>query len=70
VTFGAATSVLLTVLENVFGVRRYKKDGGLDGILTTVIAGKIKKPTSLVGYRVRRCKNTLTLGPSPRGKGG
>ncbi len=28
VTFGAATSVLLTVVENVFAVRRYKKGSG------------------------------------------
>ena len=29
VTFGAATSVLLTVAENVFAVRRYKKGGAV-----------------------------------------
>ena len=52
VTFGAATSVLLTVLGECFWSEALQKWGGLNGIRMTEIAAKIKKPTSLVGYRV------------------
>ncbi len=38
VTFGAATSVLITGGRNTFGVMRYKNGGGLDGIHKTKIA--------------------------------